>query len=369
VFHESDIERAAVWLDRNIAVNSPFRNASPSCSRGNVSHFSSEIGRASGASSRRLLLSKQRVKQVRDSLRGVKQAWASLRMATMENVSFRRMTDSDLPAAHELRRLAGWNQTLGDWRRLLWLEPRGCFVAAQDGAVVGTVTTTTYGQALAWIGMMLVHAEHQRRGIGARLMRQALEYLQGGGVECVKLDATPAGRPVYERLGFVPESTLTRYQRPASGQTQAPEPAAASARALTDADWEVVEEIDHAAFGASRACLLRSLAHDSRAMLVWPAQGRVVGWGMVRPGANADYLGPLVCSSYEGSLSLQAALLGRAGSHSVIWDVPDQNELAKTTALRFGFTPIRPLTRMRLGSELVVGNRHYQFAIADPALG
>ena len=87
-------------------------------------------------------------------------------MATMERVSFRRMTDGDLPAADELRRLAGWNQTLEDWRRLLCLEPRGCFVAALEGGVVGTVTTTTYGLALAWIGMMLVHAEHQRRGIG-----------------------------------------------------------------------------------------------------------------------------------------------------------------------------------------------------------
>jgi hypothetical protein len=90
---------------------------------------------------------------------------------------------------------------------------------------------------------------------------------------------------------------------------------------------------------------------------------------MLRPGANADYLGPLVSSSDESSLSLVAALLVKAGGRSVIWDVPDQNELAKTTALRFGFAPIRPLTRMRLGPEPVVGNRHYQFAIADPALG
>jgi predicted N-acetyltransferase YhbS len=290
-------------------------------------------------------------------------------MATMESVSLRRMTEGDLPAADELRRLAGWNQTLEDWRRLLWLEPRGCFVAVQEGGVLGTVTTTTYGQALAWIGMMLVHSEHQRRGIGTRLMRQALEYLQGHGVECVKLDATPAGRPVYERLGFVPESTLTRCQRPASGKTQSLEPTTASARDLTDADWGVVDDIDRAAFGASRACLLRSFAHDSRAVLVWPAQGRVVGWGMLRPGANADYLGPLVCSSDEGSLSLVAALLGRAGSHSVIWDVPDQNESAKTTAQQFGFAPLRPLTRMCLGPNPVADNPQAQFAIADPAVG
>jgi len=290
-------------------------------------------------------------------------------MAMMEKISLRRMTDGDLPAADELRRRTGWNQTLGDWRRLLWLEPRGCFVAIENSEVVGTVTTITYGQTLAWIGMMLVHPEHQRRGIGTQLMRQALDYLRDRGVACVKLDATPAGRPVYERLGFVSESTLTRCQRPTEGQTRSSEPAVASTRDLTEADWEVVENIDRAAFGASRACLLRSLAHDSRAVLVWPDQGHVVGWGMVRPGANADYLGPLVCSSEEGSLSLVAALLGKAGSHSVIWDIPEGNETAKATAERLGFTPVRPLTRMRLGPQIAAGDRPNPFAIVDPAVG
>jgi predicted N-acetyltransferase YhbS len=289
----------------------------------------------------------------------------------MEKVSLRRMTEGDLSAADELRRRTGWNQTLEDWRRLLWLEPRGCFVAIENSEVVGTVTTTTYGQTLAWIGMMLVHSEHQRRGIGTQLMRQALEYLRDRGVACVKLDATPAGRPVYERLGFVSESTLTRCQRPSSARMQSPASVAAAtgARELTDADWEKVDAIDHAVFGASRACLLRSLAHDSRAVLVLAAQGRVVGWGMVRPGANADYLGPLVCSSEEVSLSLVTALLGKARSHSVIWDIPDENEAAKATAQRFGFAPLRPLTRMRMGPELVAGDRQLQFAIADPAVG
>jgi predicted N-acetyltransferase YhbS len=290
-------------------------------------------------------------------------------MAPMENVSVRVMTDRDLPAADELRRLAGWNQTLEDWRRLLSLEPRGCFVAVQEGGMVGTVTTTTYGQTLAWIGMMLVHPEHQRRGIGTRLMRQALEYLQEEGVKCIKLDATPAGRPVYERLGFVPEWTWTRCQRPTERETHHQKVEPAGARNLTDADWSAVEEHDRAAFGASRSRLLRSLARASRAVLVWPAEGRVVGWGMVRPGANADYLGPLVCTTEAGSLSLVAALLDRARSDSVIWDVPDQSEPAKATAQRFGFVPLRPLTRMRLGPNSVAGNPRAQFAIADPALG
>ncbi|MHB8523208.1 MAG: GNAT family N-acetyltransferase [Limisphaerales bacterium] len=285
----------------------------------------------------------------------------------MNDVSLRRMTEGDLTAADALRRLAGWNQTPEKWRCLLRVEPQGCFVAEHNGEVIGTVTATTYGQALAWIGMMLVHPAHQRRGIGTRLIRQVLEYLQHRAIACIKLDATPLGQPVYEKVGFVAESTLTRYQRLAGSERRTP--GNADTRDLSDADWEAVERLDTPAFGACRLRLLRSLATLSRAALVWPAQGRVLGWGVLRRGANADHLGPLVCGSAEGSRSLVAALLDVAGNGPVVWDVLDQNEAAKAAAGRFGFTPIRTLTRMRLGPNSVTGDPQSQFAIVDPAVG
>ena len=287
----------------------------------------------------------------------------------MNDIIVRPMTEADLPGACELRRLAGWNQTPEDWRRMLSLEPDGCFVALQDGEVVGTVTATTYGQALAWIGMMLVHPERRRQGIGRRLMLQALEYLRGCGVPTIKLDATPAGYPLYEQLGFVSEWTLTRWNRPAEGQTPFPESVLADTRALNDADWRAVDALDAAAFGTPRARLVRSFVPHNRAALVWPAQGPVAGWGLLRPGANADYLGPLVCSGSEGLLALATALLRTAENRSVFWDVPDQNEAAKAMAQRFGFETVRPLTRMRLGPDSITSNPQAMFAIVDPAVG
>jgi hypothetical protein len=65
--------------------------------------------------------------------------------AAPPGIAVRRMTPADLPAAERLRAQAGWNQTRADWQRLLAWAPGGCFVAAQDGRVVGTVTTTAYG--------------------------------------------------------------------------------------------------------------------------------------------------------------------------------------------------------------------------------
>jgi ribosomal protein S18 acetylase RimI-like enzyme len=114
--------------------------------------------------------------------------------------SVRMGGESDIPAALRLKELAGWNQTESDWRRLLRLQPSGCFCATIEGNVVGTTTTTSYGRELAWIGMVLVDPEFRRLGIATKLMHTALDHLRDLGVATVKLDATPEGRPVYENL-------------------------------------------------------------------------------------------------------------------------------------------------------------------------
>jgi predicted N-acetyltransferase YhbS len=97
----------------------------------------------------------------------------------------------DLGAALALSVAEGWNQSEADWRRMIQLEPSGCFVARDRGRLVGTVTTTTYGQTLAWIGMMIVRSDCRRQGIGAALMRKALEHLGGLGIASVKLERLP----------------------------------------------------------------------------------------------------------------------------------------------------------------------------------
>src|SRR5262245_45326262 len=121
------------------------------------------------------------------------------------------MTAADVPLGMRLKQQAGWNQTEADWRRFLDLEPDGCFVAELDGAAVGTTTTCTFGP-VAWVAMVLVDTAVRGRGVGTALMRHALAYLDGRGVRTVRLDATPLGQPIYEKLGFAPQFQLARYE-------------------------------------------------------------------------------------------------------------------------------------------------------------
>src|SRR2546422_9978611 len=123
----------------------------------------------------------------------------------------RVMTEADIPGGMRLKELAGWNQTPSDWERFLRASPAGCSVAELDGRVCGTATTIVYEGRFAWIGMVLVDPECRGRGIGTRLLAKAIEHLDAARVPTLKLDATPQGRPIYAKLGFVSEYEVERW--------------------------------------------------------------------------------------------------------------------------------------------------------------
>jgi GNAT superfamily N-acetyltransferase len=268
-------------------------------------------------------------------------------------IGIRPMLLADLAVQQTLVELAGWNQLPVDLERLWRHQPDGCFVATVSGAAVATITTTSHGADVAWIGMMLVHPDFRRRGIATLLMRHAIACLRQQNIRCIKLDATPEGAVVYPQLGFQAEYELTRYSRPAKG-------AAATIRPTVGA-WEV-PAVDRTTFGADRSAWLRRLAADSR------VEATAAGYGMIRPGRLAAYLGPVVAVTPTAAQHIVARLLEGVDG-PVFWDVPAANEPAQELARSLGFVPVRRLTRMWAGTGLVAGCPERQYGLTDFATG
>jgi GNAT superfamily N-acetyltransferase len=279
----------------------------------------------------------------------------------------RVLRPEDLPFADSLCAIAGWNQTLGDWRRFLEMEPEGCVLAEWNGSPVGTATTLRYASEVAWIGMVLVHPEHRRRGIGRALLNHCIALLQARRIRCIKLDATPAGKQVYDGLGFKSEWTLVRWEH---AGPQAAKPTSGRLRPWRVSDLQDTASLDVAAFGVSREKLTEALASQSRLALVLEhAPGRVGGYGFMRPGSRAMYLGPVVATTDEVGLQLVQALFANTTGERVFWDIPDANTAAVDWARRHGFIQQRMLTRMYLGENTAPGNPRQQFALAGPEVG
>ncbi len=280
--------------------------------------------------------------------------------------TIRRLTEEDLSFADEVRRHAGWNQTPRGWRRFLALEPEGCFLAECQGQPAGTATTTCYGRELAWIGMVLVHPDFRRRGVGTALLRHCIRYLQEERqIGCIKLDATPEGQPLYEKLGFRAEWGLKRWRlERRSGNEADIYPNKPSKDPLSEEHLAM----DRKVFGADRAKLLRSLWEGSVAA-VSDRPGARLGFGLLREGARASYLGPVTSLDAMGAEILISQLLSLAPPGEVFWDIPDENPVAVRLAQSQGFHPVRVLTRMYLGEANVEGQPSAMYAIAEPALG
>lgn len=280
-------------------------------------------------------------------------------------IVIRPMVTSDLGFAQQLRLCAGWNQTTNDWTRLLNLEPDGCFLALWEGRPAGTATAICYGADVGWIGMVLVHPELRRRGVATALVQNCVTYL-AERVRCIKLDATPDGKKVYERLGFQVEWALTRWQRtapPAPGHTVVGTPIHAQ-------DWPEIAVRDAAIFGANRTPLLRLLAHDSEVTWVTKqGDGTIGSYGMARAGVHAGYIGPVISLQGQFERHMIQWLMQHLCQEVVYWDIPDGNVAAVNLAQRLKFSRQRPLLRMWMGDQLVASVADRQWAIAGPAIG
>jgi GNAT superfamily N-acetyltransferase len=65
---------------------------------------------------------------------------------------------------------------------------------------------------------MATRRAFQRQGIGRAILETAMRHYLDGGVTTFTLEATEAGFPLYERVGFRTEVELTAFTVGASSQ-------------------------------------------------------------------------------------------------------------------------------------------------------
>jgi len=85
------------------------------------------------------------------------------------------------------------------------------FKAEINGEPVG-VGTIIYHENVAWLAHILVHKNHQRKGIGQTITTYLLNHALNKGVKTVYLIATDMGAPVYSKLGFKEETEYIIYK-------------------------------------------------------------------------------------------------------------------------------------------------------------
>ncbi len=273
-----------------------------------------------------------------------------------------------LAGAMALSRAANWNQCEADWRMMLRLG-RGWGLTAADGTLVASIVVLPYGDAFAWMSMVLVSPQHRRLGYASRMLRRALGHLRERGLTAV-LDATPAGHEVYVQEGLRDTWGFQRYKLASAPRAPGLQHAPGFAlRSIADGDWPQILALDLPAFGARREALLRALrARLPEAALVAEREGKICAFLFGRDGREARQLGPLVAHDPVAAQALLAHALARVAAPIYV-DIVDRHAGLRDWALQRGFEVQRPFTRMVHGAERAPGNNEGVMLVAGPELG
>lgn len=261
-----------------------------------------------------------------------------------EGTRIRFMAPGEIPLAVDWAAGEGWNPGFADAACFGAVDPRGFWLAEVDGTPAATLSVVNYDDRFAFLGFYIVRPELRGRGIGWRLWQAGMAH---AGARTVGLDGVVAQQANYARAGFAFAYRNIRFAGPLP--TDAPRSGVPTLD-LADIPFEALLESDAAVFPARRAPFLRAWisapGHVGRALL---REGKLVGWGVVRPARTSWRIGPLVASDEGAAEVLFGALCAAVNGETIVLDVPEPNAAAVALARRHGLAPVFETARMYTG--------------------
>jgi len=279
----------------------------------------------------------------------------------------RPMNRDDITQALQLSVAEGWNQTENDWKRLVENPENTCLVIESYGKIVGTATAINYSGRIAWIGMVLVEKSSRGKGLSKLLMKEIIQRLET--CKSVKLDATPAGKPVYEKFGFKEEYMIDRMTNLSASKLPA-ESADAAPEVIQLKDIPELLAFDKKIFGAERTALIPSLIRDFPGKAwVLKRNGSIAGYSLGRKGTRYHHIGPVFASSENDARILIANALNTLEAQPVVIDVLTDKKNLIQWLIAAGFVKQRFFVRMFLEKNPYPGITENQYLISGPEFG
>lgn len=279
-------------------------------------------------------------------------------------VVFRAMTLDDLQHAQALSAELRWPHRPADWAQS-FAHAEG-LVAERGGEIIATAQRWRWGEAHATMGLVIVTPACQGLGIGKKLMTGLLKGLDS----CtVLLQATEAGRGLYESLGFVHTGSVSQHQGVAS-----PTPLIAlqpgwRLRPAGLNELPALQALDAAARGMPRDALIADLLGSAAACVVLDQESTPRGFAMLRRFGRGHVIGPVVAADAEGAKALIAHLAGQNAGHFTRIDIDVASGLGDWLEA-LGLPSVDTPTTMVRGAALAAAEGGPRlFAITTQALG
>jgi len=256
------------------------------------------------------------------------------------------MRPEDFVFATELANTMNWNMATEDFQFMKSLEPDGCFILFDGSKKVGIATCISYGK-VGWFGNFIVREETRGKGAGSLLVKHAVDYLHGKGVETVGLYAYPNLIKFYGNLGFRFDSDFSVLHTPALDGV--------SAGALPIVGTEnikCIEKFDRTCFGGDRQKLLESIILEEGNLSYYVSEGNeVVGYVASTVYETMAWVGPLTCQegNVDAAVSLIKAVLAKLAGLNVYVALPKKQGAIAQLLSSVGFKEDFSVARMYSG--------------------
>jgi GNAT superfamily N-acetyltransferase len=268
---------------------------------------------------------------------------------TIQGFEIRGMTADDVGAAIELARAQGWRDRTRFYEYVMRVPTCQPLVGIAGGRLVATGLGTANG-SVGWLGAIAVEAEFRRRGFGRAMTDELVRRLRAAGCETLSLEATDAGRPMYERMGFRLVSSYHQLQADHLPEKPAPPPGT-RVRRLESADLPDVVALDRRATGEDRSAPLAALFESGGWVLEDEAPEGGGLRGFLLPAERA--YGAIVAPRFEDGLFLLDLHrhVAAADSH-VRAGIADEHEAAWRELQARGWQETWRAPRMLLGPDV-----------------
>jgi GNAT superfamily N-acetyltransferase len=262
----------------------------------------------------------------------------------MVALTIRTMRPDEISIAVDWAAAEGWNPGLADAACFASTDPEGFLIGELDGKPAATVSCVNYGARFAFLGFYIVREDLRGRGYGLRIWNAAIAH---AGTRVIGLDGVTAQQENYRKSGFALAYANVRY----GGTVAAPAALRADVIALSDVPMAAVEADDATVFPAPRSAFLRAwIGAPGHVGCATVRDGRLAGWGVIRPCRNGFKIGPLVADDRATAEAVLSALLARVGGGEIFLDVPGTNVEAIALAQDFGLAPVFETARMYTGA-------------------
>lgn len=278
------------------------------------------------------------------------------------------LESADFGQALRLSKAEGWNQTEKDWQLLVQNSENVCLAAETGGKIAGTATAINYENDVAWIGMVLVDREHRGQGLSKRLLSSLFEQLKT--CRSIKLDATPAGQPVYRKFGFKEEYLIHRMTSDLVTRKSLADENISFAEPVHLRDIPEIVDLDKQVFGANRKKLIEFLV-ENYTDNAWMTKrnGEITGFALGREGTRFFQVGPVLASTTADAKSLIVKSLSQLEGHQAVIDILDDKTELKDWLEILGFVKQRHFIRMYRNDNPYPGIPGNYYLIAGPEFG